>query len=145
MIQSSVRNRKMLIMIHMVSISLWMGASFFLLLGAVLNSETWVKNLHQFILNPSHIVAMASGIILIYFSRGKLFRKGWFLIKVVLLISSLLFMNIWISNFIKELNYNALIYSISIYTLILVSILYLSIKKPKRYLAKKRLRNFDSM
>jgi hypothetical protein len=145
MAKVNVRFRKIMILIHVVSISLWMAGAFLILLGAILNSGAWIESLHKFLLNPSHMLAMGSGIFLIFFTRGKLFRKSWFLIKVVLLISSLLIMNIWISSYIRELNFYALIFSISIYLVLLASILYLSIKKPNRYLAARRHRATDTM
>src|SRR5690554_6715225 len=107
---SRVRYRKIAIKIHLVSISLWMISSLFILLGAILHAETWTIYIHKILLNPSHMIAMASGIYLIYLSRGKLFKKSWFLVKIVLLLSSVLLMNIGISNFISESKFNSLLF-----------------------------------
>jgi len=130
--------RKVVLWFHLVSIGLWMLSSVIILAGAALQAEIWIEPVYKAALQPTHMAAMGSGLILLYISRGKLMKKPWFIVKAALLLASILFMNLRIAQYMQASDFGALVPSLSLYFVILLSVLFVSMKKPRSLSGRQR-------
>ncbi|WP_010274354.1 hypothetical protein [Paenibacillus senegalensis] len=140
-----IRYRKSALKIHRISIGLWITAGGIMLLGAVLKNKAWISAAYTFIFHPAMAVAMITGIYLILVGKGKLFKKGWFWVKVFFLLGSMLFMGLYLNPLLNSGTDITPIYPISIafYIILLLIILLLSMKKLKSRSAKRARKDME--